>query len=71
MKLKEVINISRQLQVGVLSSHVHSLVMSSNGMDGIIPSDIGKLTHLRMIELATMAGLVVDIYNNYEVISQF
>lgn len=31
--------------------------MSSNGMDGKIPSAIGKLTHLRMIELATMPDL--------------
>lgn len=44
------------VQVGVLSSHVHSLVMSSNGMDGRIPAAVADLTHLRMIELATMPG---------------
>lgn len=43
-------------QVGVLSSHVHSIVMSSNGMEGRIPTSISQLTYLRMIELATMPG---------------
>lgn len=42
----------------MLSSHVHSLVMSSNVMEGGLPESIGALTHLRMIELATMPGLV-------------
>lgn len=41
-------------KVGVLSSHVHSLVMSSNNMEGVLPPAIGRLVHLRMIELATM-----------------
>jgi Leucine-rich repeat (LRR) protein len=41
----------------VLASHVHSLVMSSNGMDGFIPPEICALSQLRMIELATMPGL--------------
>jgi hypothetical protein len=45
------------IQVGVLLSHVHSIVMSSNGMSGQIPTSIRALTHLRMIELATMPGL--------------
>ena len=43
-------------KVGVLSSNVHSIVMSSNGMEGTIPASIGKLTQLRMIELASMTG---------------
>jgi hypothetical protein len=42
----------------VLSSHVHSIVMSTNQMEGRIPSSVSKLTSLRMIELATMPGLV-------------
>ena len=50
-------SVSKWYKVGVLSSHVHSIVMSSNGMDGRLPSAIGKLTHLRMIELATMPDL--------------
>lgn len=41
----------------MLGSRVHSIVMSSNNMVGTIPSEISKLTHLRMIELATMPGL--------------
>jgi hypothetical protein len=41
-------------KVGVLSSHVHSLVMSSNNMEGVLPPAIGRLVHLRMVELATM-----------------
>ena len=49
--------VSQWYKVGVLASHVHSIVMSSNGMDGRIPAGIGALTHLRMIELATMPGL--------------
>lgn len=44
------------VQVGVLTSHVHSIVMSSNGMEGRIPASIAQLTFLRMIELATMPG---------------
>jgi hypothetical protein len=44
------------VQVGVLTSHVHSIVMSSNGMEGRIPASICQLTYLRMIELATMPG---------------
>ena len=43
-------------QVGVLTSHVHSIVMSSNLMEGKLPAIISKLTFLRMIELATMPG---------------
>lgn len=46
--------ICKWYKVGVLSSHVHSLVMSSNGMEGSLPSSIQYLSHLRMIELATM-----------------
>lgn len=49
-------------KVGVLSSHVHSIVMSSNGMEGRLPASIGKLTQLRMIELATMTGKTSDIF---------
>lgn len=48
-------------QVGVLTSHVHSIVMSSNGMEGRIPSSIAQLTYLRMIELATMPGNFVSL----------
>jgi hypothetical protein len=48
-------------KVGVLSSNVHSIVMSSNGMDGRLPASIGKLSQLRMIELATMPGLIGPI----------
>lgn len=44
-------------QVGVLTSHVHSIVMSSNGMEGRIPPSINQLRYLRMIELATMPGM--------------
>jgi Leucine-rich repeat (LRR) protein len=44
-------------QVGVLGSHVHSIVMSSNNMVGSLPASIAALSHLRMIELATMPGL--------------
>lgn len=47
-------HVSNWYKVGVLSSHVHSIVMSSNGMDGKIPISISKLAKLRMIELATM-----------------
>jgi len=43
-------------KVGVLGSHVHSIVMSSNNMEGKIPAAIGRLTYLRMVELATMSG---------------
>jgi hypothetical protein len=50
--------VSKWYKVGVLSSHVHSLVMSSNGMEGGLPESMGQLTSLRMIELATMSGLV-------------
>ena len=31
--------------------------MSSNNMDGTLPAGIGKLTYLRMLELATMENL--------------
>ena len=41
----------------MLTSHVHSIVMSSNGMEGQLPSSIYKLSELRMIELATMPGI--------------
>jgi len=50
--------VSKWYKVGVLTSHVHSIVMSSNGMSGKLPSSIGKLKELRMIELATMTDLV-------------
>ncbi|KAJ1419176.1 hypothetical protein B484DRAFT_453487 [Ochromonadaceae sp. CCMP2298] len=50
--------VAKWYKVGVLSSHVHSIVMSTNGMEGRIPSSVSKLTSLRMIELATMPGLV-------------
>lgn len=53
---KENIEVAKWYKVGVLGSRVHSIVMSSNNMVGSIPSDISKLTHLRMIELATMPG---------------
>ena len=43
-------------KVGVLGSRVHSIVMSSNNMVGSLPPDIGRLSQLRMIELATMPG---------------
>ena len=41
----------------MLTSHVHSLVMSSNNLEGSLPHSIGQLQHLRMIELASMPGL--------------
>lgn len=41
----------------MLTSHVHSLVMSSNNLEGSLPLSIGQLQHLRMIELASMPGL--------------
>ena len=50
--------VARWYKVGVLLSHVHSLVMSSNGMAGELPDEVGQLTHLRMIELATMPELI-------------
>lgn len=50
--------VAKWYKVGVLSSHVHSLVMSSNGMEGVLPSAVKYLQHLRMIELATMPGLI-------------
>lgn len=53
--------VSMWYKIGVLSSHVHSIVMSSNGMDGKIPASIGKLSQLRMIELATMSNLTGPI----------
>jgi hypothetical protein len=53
--------VSRWYKVGVLLSHVHSIVMSSNSMVGYLPSELEQLTHLRMIELATMSGLVGPI----------
>ncbi len=46
--------------MGVLTSHVHSIVMSSNGMEGKIPGSISQLSYLRMIELATMPGKSMD-----------
>jgi Leucine-rich repeat (LRR) protein len=49
--------VSSWYKVGVLASHVHSLVMSSNRLEGILPESIGRLQHLRMIELATMPRL--------------
>lgn len=53
--------VSKWYKVGVLTSHVHSIVMSSNGMEGKLPQSIGQLTHLRMIELATMPTLTGSI----------
>ena len=53
--------VSKWYKVGVLSSHVHSIVMSSNNMDGKLPQSIGHLTQLRMIELATMPTLTGSI----------
>jgi hypothetical protein len=49
-------HVAKWYKVGVLTSHVHSIVMSSNGMEGRLPPSISRLTHLRMIELATMPG---------------
>ncbi len=49
--------VSTWYKVGVLASHVHSLVMSSNNMSGYIPEEIFRLKHLRMIELASMPSL--------------
>ena len=49
--------VSTWYKVGVLASHVHSLVMSSNNMSGYIPTEISQLKHLRMIELASMPYL--------------
>jgi Leucine-rich repeat (LRR) protein len=49
--------VNKWYKVGVLSSHVHSIVMSSNGMTGSLPQTIGNLTQLCMIELATMPEL--------------
>ena len=46
-------------KVGVLLSHVHSIVMSSNSMVGHLPVDLQQLTQLRMVELATMTGKYV------------
>jgi hypothetical protein len=54
-------HVSNWYKVGVLSSHVHSIVMSSNGMDGKIPIAVSKLAELRMIELATMPLLIGSI----------
>ena len=44
-------------KVGVLGSHVHSIVMSSNNMVGALPESLSDLSQLKMIELATMPGL--------------
>lgn len=49
--------VSSWYKVGVLGSHVHSIVMSSNNMVGSLPPAIAELKHLRMVELATMPGL--------------
>lgn len=48
---------SNWYKVGVLGSHVHSIVMSSNNMVGSLPPTIAHLRQLRMVELATMPGL--------------
>jgi len=53
--------VAKWYKVGVLSSHVHSIVMSTNGMEGQIPASIGQLSRLRMVELATMPGLTGGI----------
>lgn len=50
-------HVSSWYKIGMLHGGVHSVVMSSNGMDGCLPPSIGKLKQLRMIELATMPGL--------------
>jgi Leucine-rich repeat (LRR) protein len=49
--------VAQWYKVGVLASRVHSIVMSSNNMNGKLPASIAALSELRMIELATMAGL--------------
>jgi hypothetical protein len=49
-------------QVGVLLSHVHSIVMSSNGMEGELPAALEQLPQLRMIELATMPGMLLQLF---------
>lgn len=46
--------VSAWYKVGVLDSHVHSIVMSNNNMKGTLAASIGRLRHLRMIELASM-----------------
>lgn len=50
-------SVSNWYKVGTLAGHVHSLVMSSNGMKGKLPAAIAGLQHIRMIELATMPEL--------------
>jgi len=50
-------SVSQWYKVGTLAGHVHSLVMSSNGMKGKLPAAIAGLKHIRMIELATMPEL--------------
>ena len=60
------VEVSNWYKVGTLSSHVHSIVMSSNKMNGAIPNTIKALTKLRMIEFATMPSL----YGTLEPITQ-
>jgi hypothetical protein len=47
-------------KVGVLGSHVHSIVMSSNNMVGALPESLSDLSQLKMIELATMPGMMTS-----------
>ena len=54
--MAENVPVAKWYKVGVLGSRVHSIVMSSNNMVGSLPPEIGQLSQLRMIELATMPG---------------
>ena len=49
--------VSSWYKIGCLDSHVHSIVMSSNNLRGVISPGVGGLTRLRMVELATMPFL--------------
>ncbi len=50
--------VAHYYKVGTLAGRVHSLVMSSNGMRGTLPPILSQLQEIRMIELATMSGLI-------------
>ncbi|CAM9434979.1 unnamed protein product, partial [Ectocarpus fasciculatus] len=54
--------VSSWYKVGVLGSHVHSIVMSSNNMVGSLPPAIAELKHLRMLQLFgnSMTGAIPD-----------
>jgi len=58
---EEGVPVCKWYKVGVLGSRVHSIVMSSNNMVGTLPTEISRLSHLRMVELATMPGLCGQI----------